>query len=77
MYVADTGNHRVQKFFSGGTYITQWGIEGNGESQFNSPTGLTVDGTEFIFVADTGNHRVQKFDFDSVFQTQWGASNGD
>ena len=26
VYVADSGNNRIQKFDSNGTYITQWGV---------------------------------------------------
>ena len=74
--MTDTGNNRVQKFFSGGTYVTQWGIEGTGDSQFKNPSGITTDGADFVFVADTGNSRVQKFDFNGVYQAQWGGSGG-
>lgn len=35
VYVADTGNNRVQKFSSDGNYITEWGSAGSGNGQFN------------------------------------------
>jgi tripartite motif-containing protein 71 len=31
VYVADLGNHRIQKFDSEGTFITKWGSEGEGD----------------------------------------------
>ncbi len=37
VYVADAGNHRIQKFTGTGTYLTQWGSPGSGNGQFNSP----------------------------------------
>src|SRR5580765_5337043 len=43
VYVADYGNHRVQKFTDTGAYLTQWGTHGSGSGQFNGPEGLAVD----------------------------------
>ena len=37
IYVTATGNDRVQKFTSDGTYVAQWGSSGNGDGQFNRP----------------------------------------
>ena len=74
VYVADTYNHRVQKFSSSGVYQTQWGTRGSGDGQFIDPSGVAVDSSGNVYVADYGNNRVQKFaavstDFTiSVFQ---------
>jgi DNA-binding beta-propeller fold protein YncE len=72
IYVADTGNNRIQKFDSGGTFIAQWGSPGIRESQFNQPSGIGVDLNGRIYVADTGNNRIQKFDSEGKFVAQWG-----
>jgi tripartite motif-containing protein 71 len=61
LYVADTGNSRIQKFSASGAYITQWGGRGSGDGQFSSPRGVAVDSTGNVYVADMGNHRIQKF----------------
>src|SRR4030042_1741132 len=37
VYVADLGNHRIQKFDSSGGFITKWGSSGSGDGQFNYP----------------------------------------
>ena len=37
VYVSDTGNNRIQKFSSTGTYVSQWGSEGSGDGQFTPP----------------------------------------
>jgi sugar lactone lactonase YvrE len=73
VYVADTGNHRIQKFDSDGQFIAKWGVFGNGEGQFYNPYGIAVDSTGFIYVADTKNHRLQKFSPDGQFVIQWGS----
>jgi len=43
IYVADTGNNRIQKYDSKGTFITKWGKAGRGEGEFHSPYGVAVD----------------------------------
>lgn len=72
VYVADSGNHRIQKFSSSGAFIAQWGSEGTGNGQFDHPGGLAVDGAGNVYVADRGNHRIQKFSSSGAFIAKWG-----
>jgi len=72
VYVADSGNDRIQKFTSAGAYVSEWGGSGSAEGQFNAPIGIAVDGDGDVFVADAGNHRVQKFTSTGTFLTAWG-----
>lgn len=69
--MADVENYRIQKFDSDGTYITQWGSSGTGNSQFNWITGITADSEDNIYVTDDNNDRIQKFDSDDTYITQW------
>ena len=62
IYVADTGNHRVQKFDARGRFIEEIGGFGWGEAQFNQPTGLTAREGLNIYVVDSQNRRVQRLD---------------
>jgi len=73
VYVADTGNNRIQKFDSSGTYLTPWGSLGTGEGQLNSPQGLAVDSSGYVYIADTNNNRIQKFDSSGTYLTPWGS----
>ena len=61
MYVVDSGNHRVQKFDSNGTYLCSWGNRGLTEGQLNFPSGIAVDKEGYVYVVDSGNHRLTKF----------------
>jgi len=61
VYVADTGNNRIQKFSGTGTYITQWGSFGSGNGQFDQPVGVATNAAGEVYVTDSGNNRVQKF----------------
>ncbi|MFH1097126.1 MAG: SMP-30/gluconolactonase/LRE family protein, partial [Candidatus Desantisbacteria bacterium] len=72
IFVADTDNHRIQKFDASGTLTLRWGSCGTGTGQFNSPADVAVDAQGYVYVLDTGNHRVQKFTMDGVFVGQWG-----
>ena len=43
VYVADSGNNRVQKFSADGQFIVTWGTEGSGNGQFMNLHDVTVD----------------------------------
>ena len=60
VYVADSINHRIQKFTSSGEFITSWGSEGSGDGEFNFPSGIAVHCNDVIFVTDSLN-RIQVF----------------
>jgi len=72
VYVADTGNARVQKFGPDGRFLKAVGTAGSGEGEFNQPSDLALDGQGNVYVIDTWNHRVQKFDADLNFVGAWG-----
>jgi uncharacterized protein (TIGR03663 family) len=78
LYVADTGNHRIQHLTSSGEVISVWGSFADlskGEAPggtFNEPWDVAVapDGT--VYVADTWNHRIQHFTADGQFLGMFG-----
>jgi uncharacterized protein YjiK len=74
VYVADTGNHRIQVFDSSGTYVTTLGSSGSGDNQFQDPYGIAVDGNDNIYVADEENHRVQIFNSGHTYQATLGVT---
>lgn len=75
IFVADSGNYRIQKLttnFSatnGWGYILKWGSQGSGDGQFNSIYDLAISGAS-IYVLE--NYRVQKFDLSGNYQSQFG-----
>ncbi len=73
VYVADTGNNRIQEFNSAGAYITQWGNLGSGNGQFNGPGGIAVDSSGNVYVSDHLNNRMQEFSSTGTYITQWGS----
>ena len=51
-------------FTSEGKFIYSFGSKGEGNGQFNGPTGVAVDSMDNIIVADWGNSRLQVNLFD-------------
>ncbi len=73
IYVADTWNHRIQKFDRDGRFVTKWGSflsladpnapnEQDKNSRFYGPRGVAVGPDGNVYVTDTGNKRVLIFD---------------
>jgi len=61
VYVADTINHRIQRFSSEGVFISQWGSWGTSDGQLRVPYGIAVASDGSVYVSDYPNHRIQKF----------------
>ena len=61
IYVADSGNNRIQMFNSEGVFQRGFGRWGQGEGEFKGLEGIAVNSKGQILVADRENHRVQIF----------------
>ncbi len=67
IYVTDGYNHRVQKFSSSGTYLSQFG---NG--QISIPVGIALDSSDNIYVAAFGGNYIKKFNSSGTYLSQLG-----
>ncbi|MEN6529154.1 MAG: flippase activity-associated protein Agl23 [Anaerolineaceae bacterium] len=76
VYVADTWNHRIQKFSADGAFVLMWGVPGLAEQpdQFWGPRGIAVGPDGNVYITDTGNNRVAVFDGKGKFITQFGVN---
>jgi sugar lactone lactonase YvrE len=81
VYVADTWNHRIQKFDATGKFLLQWGSfvdlgDPNGtnadkaQQGFYGPRGVAVGPDGNLYVTDTGNKRVVVFDANGGYQRE-------
>ena len=71
LYVADSGNDAIEKFFINGTSVLKWGSKGTFQGQFYRPTAIAAN-NDSIFVADSTG-RIQVFDTNGTFKTGWGS----
>ena len=64
MYIADFGNHRIQKLTTEGKFFHKFGKKESGQEQLNYPCGVVVDSKKRVIVSEMGNNRVQVFSHD-------------
>ena len=64
LLAVDRNQHCISTFTLDGTFVIQFGSQGNHWGQLNEPSGLITDINDCILVADRGNHRVLIFDKD-------------
>ena len=73
MYIADTANHRIQRFDGAtGEPLGTWGVIGSDSGEYILPTSVALDSAGDVYVADTGNHRIQKLAPDGQPMAEWG-----
>ena len=61
VYVADTGNARVQKFDQNGRFVAKWGPKGDGDADFVEPVAVAIDRTGNVVVLDAGEGWIKRF----------------
>ena len=71
IYVADTGNSRIQKFTHEGQFLSSWGTNGVENGELQSPVGIAIYENN-VYVVDEKQNTVQKFDNDGNFILKWG-----
>jgi predicted membrane-bound mannosyltransferase/DNA-binding beta-propeller fold protein YncE len=85
IYVADTWNHRIQKFGSDLNFIQEWGAQISPEHyetgqpdpfELFGPRDVTVDNDGNVLVVDTGNKRIVKYNPDGQFIQAYGLAGG-
>ncbi len=71
VYVADSGNNRIERFNLEGGEVMEWGTKGSGPGQFSYPRGVAANASE-VLVADDDNHRIEKFDPSGAYESAAG-----
>lgn len=61
VYVADSGNFRIQKFTADGKFLSTFGSVGNGIGQFSRPRSIAIGPDDNIYVSDGAFNNVQIF----------------
>jgi tripartite motif-containing protein 71 len=72
LFVADSGNHRIQKFDANRQFVTAWGHGGTDDGEFQWTLGVASGPDGRIYVSDNGRRDIQAFDADGVFLMKFG-----
>ena len=72
VYVADSGNNRIERFNLSGGEPIEWGSQGSEGGQFSYPRGVAANATE-VLVADDDNHRIEKFSPSGTYESSVGS----
>jgi RHS repeat-associated protein len=78
VWVAETGNNRIQEFNEKGEYVNKFGSEGTGANQFKTPNDITISAGN-IYVADFTNNRIDELSATGAFVQAfgYGVANGE
>lgn len=76
VFVADTWNHRIQRFSANGEYLNGWGYFGQAQTPDGmwGPRDIVVSKNGEVYVTDTGNKRIAIFNYQGEFLGQFGSS---
>jgi RHS repeat-associated protein len=73
VWVADSGNNRIQHWSSTFSIVATFGKEGSGNGEFKHPDAIDADSAGNVLIADQGNSRVQKLSESGIFIARFGA----
>ena len=82
LYIADTGNKRIQVYSPTGTHLFNIGTGSQVAAQmtapgsFDEPSGVAVDNKGIVYVADYWNKRVQRFTLNGVYLSTYPVAAG-
>jgi DNA-binding beta-propeller fold protein YncE len=74
VYVADTGNQRIQKFRGNGRFVKQWRTYARSGVRTFRPFGIATEiSGQYVYVTDDAHSRVLKFTTGGFPVRQWGS----
>ena len=71
IYVADTGNAKIQKFDNNGNFLLSWETNSFENGKSSSPVGIVIYENN-VYVVDEMQNIIQKFDNNGNFVSKWG-----
>ena len=76
--MADTGNHRIQKFTAKGQFLAAVGTKGNRPLQFNEPTDIAFNAVNSkVYATEWKHYRCHILNSDLTFSSTFGKQGSD
>src|SRR3954453_50998 len=72
LLVADTNNDRINKYTTGGDFLSSFGTSGTGAGQLHGPTTIAEDSSGDLYLTEQDNGRVSEFTADGTFIRAFG-----
>jgi DNA-binding beta-propeller fold protein YncE len=72
VWVTDKYTHLIEGFRPNGNQHTLFGGFGNGDQEFNTPTGIAIDSDRMMYLVNEGNFQVQKYNQEHDRLLAWG-----
>lgn len=82
LYIADTGNNRIQKLAPEGEAVSVWGRSDRPLKDLNEPLDVATDDAGFVYVADVkrglvGYSEIRKYDSAGMLLNSWSGAGPD
>ena len=62
LYTVELKNHRVQKFYTNGSFVTKWGFNGTGgRDVMRSPHQIAVNSLGYVYLTDPNGNQILKY----------------
>lgn len=71
LFIADTGNGRVQKFDRAGFLVSSIGSKGSGYGEFQEPRGVAVARDGAVYVSDAAAGKLVKIAANGMTESEW------
>lgn len=73
VFVADTGNHRIQIFELDGKFLNMFPVGASAGEKPSDPVDVLASKLKgYVYVSDNDNHKIKVYDRSGKFQFEWG-----
>jgi len=73
VFIADTGNHRIQVFNLMGDFIDMFKVKSGPEEKPSDPVDVLASGLKkYVYISDNDNHKIRVYNQNGTFEFEWG-----
>jgi DNA-binding beta-propeller fold protein YncE len=73
VFIADTGNHRIQVFNLKGDFKYLFNVKSGPEEKPSDPVDVLASGlNDYLYISDNDNHKIKVYNQKGTFEFEWG-----